>query len=200
MEQQLGTSSLRQQCFSQKNQNNLIYIHPVNRKNGQLRLKNIAPTTLYFSDRPDRIVGRVTTQKYVDYWALGDNSFKSDPPNAVISVLLGEEAEDINSYWIDGFFKETSVGDMESGNSAIFTLMSYSDTPLNGYVESLGWGISQQDGSTGFELLPEVSPTFKWIRLAQRVPVRVHLTEVPEHIKLRVGTTCSVLIKTGTSQ
>ena len=63
--------------------------------NGQLRLKNIAPTTLYFSDRPDRIVGRVTTQEYVDHWAIGDNNFKSDPPNAVISVLLGEEAEDI---------------------------------------------------------------------------------------------------------
>ncbi len=62
---------------------------------GQLRLKNIAPTTLYFSDRPDRIVGRVTTQKYVDHWSVGDNNFKLNPPNAVISVLLGEEAEDI---------------------------------------------------------------------------------------------------------
>ena len=64
-------------------------------KNNQLRLKNIAPTTLYFSDRPDRIVGRITTQKYVDHWAVGDNNFSADPPNAVISVLLGEEAEDI---------------------------------------------------------------------------------------------------------
>ena len=107
---------------------------------------------------------------------------------------------DINSYWIDGFFRETLIGDMESGNQAIVTLMTYNDTPLNGYVESLGWGISQQDGSTGFELLPEVSPTFEWIRLAQRVPVRIHLTNVPEHIKLRVGTTCSVLVKTGTSK
>ena len=64
-------------------------------KNNQLWLKNIAQTTLYFSDRPDRIVGRITTQKYVDHWAVGDNNFKSDPPNAVISVLLGEEVEDI---------------------------------------------------------------------------------------------------------
>ena len=49
--------------------------------NGQLRLKNIAPTTLYFSDRPDRIVGRITTQKYVDHWAVGDNNFKSKIPS-----------------------------------------------------------------------------------------------------------------------
>ena len=62
---------------------------------GQLRLKNIAPTTLYFSDRPDRIVGRVTTQEYVDHWSVGNNNFKADPPNAVISVLDGLEVEDI---------------------------------------------------------------------------------------------------------
>jgi multidrug resistance efflux pump len=46
--------------------------------------------------------------------------------------------------------------------------------------------------------LTNVTPTFEWIRLAQRVPVRIHLLEVPEEIKLRVGTTCSVLVKTGT--
>jgi hypothetical protein len=62
---------------------------------GQLRLKNIAPTTLYFSDRPDRIVGRVTTKEYVDHWSVGDNNFKADPPNAVISVISGTEVEDI---------------------------------------------------------------------------------------------------------
>ena len=62
---------------------------------GQLRLKNIAPNTLYFSDRPDRIVGRITTQKYVNHWSVGENNFKSDPPNAVLSVLEGGEVEDI---------------------------------------------------------------------------------------------------------
>ena len=67
-------------------------------------------------------------------------------------------------------------------------------------LDSLGWGIAQQDGSTGFELLPNVSPTFEWIRLAQRVPVRIHLTEVPEGVALRVGTTASVLVMTGTAK
>lgn len=106
---------------------------------------------------------------------------------------------DVNSYWIDGFFKETSVGKMKPGDQAIVTLMSYSNTHIKAYVESIGWGISQQDGSTGYQLLPNVNPTFEWIRLAQRIPVRIHLQEIPDDINLRVGTTCSVLVRTGTS-
>jgi multidrug resistance efflux pump len=107
---------------------------------------------------------------------------------------------DINSYWVHGFFKENSIADIRAGNKAIITLMSYPDTPLEGYVDSLGWGIAQQDGSTGDDLLPNVSATFEWIRLAQRVPVRVHLVNVPEDIALRVGTTASVLVMTGDSE
>jgi len=105
---------------------------------------------------------------------------------------------DVKSYWVQGFFKETAIGRMQGGDRAVVTLMAYPDAPLEGAVDSIGWGIAQQDGSTGFELLPNVSPTFQWIRLAQRVPVRVHLTDVPKGIDLRVGTTCSVLVMTGT--
>jgi multidrug resistance efflux pump len=75
--------------------------------------------------------------------------------------------------------------------------MTYPDKPMTGKVDSLGWGIAQQDGSTSSDLLPEISPSFEWIRLAQRVPVRVHLDTLPEGVVLRVGTTASVLIKTG---
>lgn len=107
---------------------------------------------------------------------------------------------DINSYWIVGFFKENSIENIRQGNKALVTLMSYPDKPFEGTVDSLGWGIAQQDGSTGFELLPNVSPTFEWIRLAQRVPVRIHLTEVPDGVCLRVGTTASVLVMTDSSQ
>ncbi len=125
-----------------------------------------------------------------------------------LSLRLGSQAVanqaalalvDVNSYWIHGFFKETYVGDIHEGDRAIVTLMSYPDKPLEGRVDSLGWGIAQDDGSTGFDLLPTISPTFEWIRLAQRVPVRVHLVDVPEEVKLRVGTTASVLVMTGTN-
>jgi len=106
---------------------------------------------------------------------------------------------DVSSYWIDGYFKENSIAGIRAGDRAVVTLMTYPDTPLEGRVDSIGWGIAQDDGSTSYDLLPSISPTFEWIRLAQRVPVSIHLTDVPEEIKLRVGTTCSVLVMTGTA-
>ena len=62
--------------------------------------------------------------------------------------------------------------------------------------KACGWGIAQDDGSTGQDLLPSVNPTFEWIRLAQRIPVRIHLTKIPQEVNLRVGTTASVLVMT----
>ena len=52
-----------------------------------LTLKNVTPATLYFSDRPKRIVGHMTTVDFVDLWAEGDNNFEEDPPNAVLAFL-----------------------------------------------------------------------------------------------------------------
>ena len=54
---------------------------------GTLTLRGITPSTLYFSDRPQRVVGHMTTADFVDLWAIGDNSFESDPPNAVLAFL-----------------------------------------------------------------------------------------------------------------
>ncbi len=104
---------------------------------------------------------------------------------------------DINSFWVHGYFRENLIEGITAGDRAIVTLMSYPDRPLEGRVDSLGWGIAQDDGSTGYNLLPTVNPTFEWIRLAQRVPVRVHLTDLPDDIQLRVGTTASVMVMTG---
>lgn len=122
---------------------------------------------------------------------LGSQAVANQPALALV---------DVSSYWIDGFFRENTIEHIRTGDKAIITLMAYPDKLIKGYVDSLGWGIAQQDGSTGFELLPNVSPTFEWIRLAQRVPVRIHLTEVPEGVALRVGTTASVLVMTGTAK
>jgi len=118
---------------------------------------------------------------------LGTQSVANQPLLALV---------DSSSYWIDGFFQENYIRDIDKGDKAIVTLMTYSDLPIEGVVDSIGWGVSQQDGSTGFELLPSISATFEWIRLAQRVPVRIHLTDLPESVSLRVGTTCSVLVMT----
>lgn len=107
---------------------------------------------------------------------------------------------DTESYWIEGFFRETALARIQPGDRARVTLMSYPDRPLEGRVESIGWGIAQQDGTTGRDLLPEVRPTFEWIRLAQRVPVKVSLHDVPDGVMLRVGTSCSVQVFGGTEK
>ena len=52
-----------------------------------LTLRGVTPSTLYFSDRPKREVGHMTTLDFVDLWAIGDNSFETDPPNAVLAFL-----------------------------------------------------------------------------------------------------------------
>jgi len=122
---------------------------------------------------------------------LGSQAVANQPALALV---------DVNSFWIDGYFKENYIDRIGKGDKAIVTLMSYPDKPIEAYVDSLGWGIAQDDGSTGFDLLPNVSPTFEWIRLAQRVPVRIQLEELPEGVVLRVGTTCSVLVLTGTAE
>ncbi len=105
---------------------------------------------------------------------------------------------DVNSYWVSGFFKESAIERVRPGNRAIVTLMAYPSQPIEGVVESIGWGVFQKDGSTAQQLLPQISATFEWIRLAQRIPVRVQLKELPDGVDLRVGQTASVLVMTGT--
>ena len=103
---------------------------------------------------------------------------------------------DTSSFWIHGFFKETKISHIRPGNKAVIKLMSYPDTSLDGVVESMGWGIAQQDGAPDADLLPAINPSFDWIRLAQRIPVRIRLTRIPEGVDLRTGTTASVFIIT----
>ena len=119
---------------------------------------------------------------------LGSQAVANQPALALV---------DVNSFWIHGYFRENRIAGIQVGDRAIVTLMTYHDTPLEGRVESVGWGIAQDDGSAAEDLLPSISPTFEWIRLAQRVPVRVHLLQVPDAVKLRVGTTASVLVMSG---
>jgi multidrug resistance efflux pump len=159
-------------------------------RNAQLRLAQAevreAELNLEFTQVKAPVDGYVTNLNL----RLGSQAVENQPTLALV---------DINSFWIHGFFRENYIEDIRKGDRAVVTLMTYPDKPLEGRVDSLGWGIAQDDGSTGFDLLPTISPTFEWIRLAQRVPVRIHLDQVPAEVKLRVGTTASVLVMTGTS-
>ena len=159
-------------------------------QNAQVRLAKAevqsAELNLEFTQKKAPVDGYVTNLNL----RLGSHAVENQPIMALV---------DVSSYWVTGFFRENYIENIRKGNRAIVTLMSYPDKPLEGSVDSIGWGIAQDDGSTGSDLLPTISPTFEWIRLAQRVPVRIHLTKVPEEVKLRVGTTASVLVMTGTS-
>lgn len=104
---------------------------------------------------------------------------------------------DSNSFWVFGYFRESQIGRFKIGDPARVTLMAYPDQPLDGSVESLGWGIAPSDGNSGYNLLPSIKPVFQWIRLAQRIPVRIRLEEVPEGVELRFGLTASVMVMSG---
>lgn len=109
--------------------------------------------------------------------------------NTPVVALIDED-----SFWIEGYFKETDLVGVESNNKALVTLMMHNDTLLEGRIKSIGFGIAKQDGSTGNDLLPNVNPNFQWIRLAQRIPIKVELDNVPEDLQLRVGMTASIKI------
>ena len=101
---------------------------------------------------------------------------------------------DSNSFWVFGYFRESQIGKFKIGDPARVTLMAYPEQPLSGTVESLGWGIAPSDGNTGANLLPSIKPVFQWIRLAQRIPVRIKLDKVPGEVELRFGLTASVMV------
>lgn len=102
---------------------------------------------------------------------------------------------DTGSFRVTGFFRETLIRRIAVGSKAEVTLMAYPHRVLTGVVESVDWGIARSNGTPGEDLLPDVQPTFDWIRLAQRVPVNIRLTDVPPDVILRVGLTASVQIR-----
>ena len=101
---------------------------------------------------------------------------------------------DENAYWVFGFFREDAIPYVKVGDEARVTLLAYPDTPLSGKVESIAWGIAHSDGNPGNNLLPSIKPVFQWIRLAQRIPVRIKLDTLPKNVKLRFGLTASVIV------
>ncbi len=100
---------------------------------------------------------------------------------------------DKDSFWVYGFFEETKLPHVKVGDQADLQMMS--GEVLKGHVESISRGIYDRDNPESRELIADVNPTFNWVRLAQRVPVRIHIDEVPEGFLLAAGTTCTVVVK-----
>jgi multidrug resistance efflux pump len=98
---------------------------------------------------------------------------------------------DHDSFYAEGYFEETKLARIHVGDPVAVSLMGVSE-PFSGHVASFAGGIADRDRSTSSNLLPSVNPTFNWVRLAQRIPVRVALDRVPDAIHLVAGQTVTV--------
>jgi RND family efflux transporter MFP subunit len=101
---------------------------------------------------------------------------------------------DSDSYYVIGYFEETKLPQLAAGAKVDMKMLDGAD--LQGHVESIARGITDRDATTGRELLADVNPTFNWVRLAQRIPVRVHIDAMPKDFVLVAGSTCTVVINT----
>lgn len=98
-----------------------------------------------------------------------------------------------DSFYVTGYFEETKRPLIQVGAPAKITLMS-GNRVLDGRVQSIGRGIADPNTTPNGQLLPQVQPTFSWVRLAQRIPVHIALDEVPEDFSLSAGMTATVHI------
>jgi RND family efflux transporter MFP subunit len=100
---------------------------------------------------------------------------------------------DTDSLRVDGYFEETKLRHIHSGDRASIRLMGDAQD-LQGHVESIAAGVADTQVSNTGNLLPNVEPTFSWVRLAQRIPVRIHVDRVPAGVQLIAGRTATVTI------
>jgi multidrug resistance efflux pump len=101
---------------------------------------------------------------------------------------------DADSFWVDGYFTETALGSIREGDPVRIKLMGYSDI-VRGHVGSIARGINVPNAHAGPQGLATVNPIFTWVRLAQRIPVRVHIDHVPKGVVLSAGQTATVEIE-----
>lgn len=110
-------------------------------------------------------------------------------------VRVGEASMalvDSGSFYVNGYFEETRLPRIRIGAPVQLRMMS--GERLRGHVDSIARGIYDRDNPQSRELTADVNPTFNWVRLAQRVPVRIQLDEVPPGLQLAAGMTCTLVV------
>ena len=140
----------------------------------------------------DRSVIRSPVDGYLNDRAPRAHEFVS-AGKPVLSVV------DSNSYHVDGYFEETKLAGIHIGQSVDIRVIGDS-ARLRGHVQSIVAGIEDRDRSSGANLLPNVNPAFSWVRLAQRIPVRIAFDEVPQDFRMIAGRTATVSIIDGKGQ
>ena len=128
------------------------------------------------------------------------------PVNGIVTNLLLREGDyahqgttnvsiiDTESYWVDGYFEETKLARLCVGDRAEAKLMGYS-APIIGHIATVTRGVSVSNAAPSTQGLPNVDPVYTWVRLAQRVPVRIAIDKVPAGVPLVSGLTATVTIR-----
>lgn len=137
----------------------------------------------------DRSVVRSPVDGYLNDRAPRAHEFVT-AGRPVLSVV------DSASYHVDGYFEETKLSGIHIGDAVDIRVMG-DNTRLRGHVQSMAAGIEDRDRSSGANLLPNVNPAFSWVRLAQRIPVRIAFDDVPEDFRMIAGRTATVSIIEG---
>jgi len=114
----------------------------------------------------------------------GDYAVAGKPMMAVI---------DNDSFYVAGYFEETKLRHIRIGDPVSIRLMAY-QAPLKGHVQSVARAITDRDNATGADLIANVNPTFNWVRLAQRIPVRIAIDDIPKGIALSAGMIATVVV------
>jgi multidrug resistance efflux pump len=140
----------------------------------------------------DRTVIRAPVNGFVTNLTLDVGQYAS-VGTRVMAVI------DSDSYRVTGYFEETKIPVIRPGHKVEIYLMGGA-SPLRGHVESISRGITDRDNPAGPEMLVAANPTFEWVRLAQRIPVRIHIDRVPEGVLVSSGMTCTVVVKAPTRQ
>ncbi|GGF29997.1 antibiotic resistance protein [Aliidongia dinghuensis] len=100
---------------------------------------------------------------------------------------------DSDSFWISGYFEETKLGKIHNGDPARIKLMGYAPI-ITGHVDTIARGINDRNASPDKQGLQDVNPVFTWVRLAQRIPVRIAIDHVPDGVTLAAGSTCTISV------
>src|SRR6201991_1499015 len=100
---------------------------------------------------------------------------------------------DADSFWVDGYFEETTLAPIRVGDPAQIKLMGHGQV-VRGHVDSIARAINVANAQPNSQGVANVNPIFTWVRLAQRIPVRIHIDDVPPDIVLSAGMTATVEI------
>jgi multidrug resistance efflux pump len=126
----------------------------------------------------------------VDGYVTNVLAHLGDYVNAGVNTI---SVVDADSYWVDGYFEETNLAPIREGDTAQIKLMGYSQV-MRGHVDSIARAINVSNAQPDNQGVATVNPIFTWVRLAQRIPVRIHIDEVPPAVVISAGMTATVEI------